>query len=609
MNGWGNTVSLAWITQTLIGFSLLIVLVLLVRKPVARRFGAGAAYALWLLPLIRLVLPPVAIPHSWTAWLKSQAPAEPIAAQAEPVLAAVPAIAADLPFIAATPAPSVISSISPAEIILSLLTIWTVIALALFARILLQHRGFVRVLDNDHEPVSPSLQHRAQGIAARIGLNASPRLIASLVVSSPLVLRSGAQNHCIVPAWFETDFTPAEQDAALAHEFMHVKRGDLIALKVCALTTSAFWFNPLVWIGARAFRVDQEAACDADVLRRTSISPHTYGATLLKAVRGGRFGAAPLAASLPLTHALKERLTRMKNGPVPMKFRTLWLGLAGVAGLGVAVATASVTASAHESQNVRLQNETLYIDGKKVENRRFKLLGDPLSDVVPPMPVMPAMPAMPSMAPMPPMPPEAPSPAGLAGGNGADETTWIHDTDYTVSFSNEFDAEMAELSAAISKDGARISRVAMALAAAEIRGNSVKAEALQRELDALEDSIETKAAALELHAEAYESRMDAWATQFEASMEAQSEALEAHMDAQTEALEAQMDAETARIEAQMDADTARFETRIEDRARVVHELAEACRDAELKSGEKRTVRATSDDGKTFEADCEDTQNQ
>jgi len=43
--------------------SLLIVLVLIIRRPFARMFGARAAYALWMLPFIRLVMPEVTIPR------------------------------------------------------------------------------------------------------------------------------------------------------------------------------------------------------------------------------------------------------------------------------------------------------------------------------------------------------------------------------------------------------------------------------------------------------------------------------------------------------------------------------------------------------------------
>ena len=52
-----------WMLGTGVAVSLLIVLVLLVRRPFARMFGAKAVYALWVLPFLRLVMPEVTLPR------------------------------------------------------------------------------------------------------------------------------------------------------------------------------------------------------------------------------------------------------------------------------------------------------------------------------------------------------------------------------------------------------------------------------------------------------------------------------------------------------------------------------------------------------------------
>ncbi|MDB5720947.1 MAG: hypothetical protein JWP15_1565, partial [Alphaproteobacteria bacterium] len=49
----------AWLAETLAGSTLLMLLVLALRRPVARIFGALWAYALWLIPAVRLILPPL----------------------------------------------------------------------------------------------------------------------------------------------------------------------------------------------------------------------------------------------------------------------------------------------------------------------------------------------------------------------------------------------------------------------------------------------------------------------------------------------------------------------------------------------------------------------
>ena len=56
--------------QTLIAVSVLLAVILAFRKTVARYFGASVAYALWLIPLARLVLPPLSVPVSVMPFLR-----------------------------------------------------------------------------------------------------------------------------------------------------------------------------------------------------------------------------------------------------------------------------------------------------------------------------------------------------------------------------------------------------------------------------------------------------------------------------------------------------------------------------------------------------------
>ena len=56
-------ISPSWLIEALIGSSVLMVAVLLLRRPVRKAFGADVAYALWLLPVLRLALPP--LPSAW----------------------------------------------------------------------------------------------------------------------------------------------------------------------------------------------------------------------------------------------------------------------------------------------------------------------------------------------------------------------------------------------------------------------------------------------------------------------------------------------------------------------------------------------------------------
>jgi hypothetical protein len=58
------TLFATYIVQTTFAVTLLIGAVLLVRRPFATAFGAKAAYALWAIPFLRLIMPPM--PANWT---------------------------------------------------------------------------------------------------------------------------------------------------------------------------------------------------------------------------------------------------------------------------------------------------------------------------------------------------------------------------------------------------------------------------------------------------------------------------------------------------------------------------------------------------------------
>ena len=83
-----------WMADTFIYTGLLIALVLLVRRPVTQYFGPRFAYALWALPLLRLIMPPITLP----AWMAPAEPAAPKAAASggEQVVVIIPDAPAEL---------------------------------------------------------------------------------------------------------------------------------------------------------------------------------------------------------------------------------------------------------------------------------------------------------------------------------------------------------------------------------------------------------------------------------------------------------------------------------------------------------------------------------
>ena len=62
---------ISWAIEALIASTILMLVVLALRAPVRREFGANVAYLLWVLPVARLLLPPM--PGQWQ-WSRLFAP-------------------------------------------------------------------------------------------------------------------------------------------------------------------------------------------------------------------------------------------------------------------------------------------------------------------------------------------------------------------------------------------------------------------------------------------------------------------------------------------------------------------------------------------------------
>ena len=583
---------LAHALEAAIAATLLILLVLAIRKPVARHFGAGIAYALWLLPVARLLLPPLPHQVSLFSWLKMPAAAEPEAAvwtDGHPAFLpaetgiAMPPSAFEAPARVSPPAPE-LHAASPPDLLLvaglAALAIWLTGAAWVLLRSLRTHMQFMAIVEREGEPVTGDLASLSLEIAREAGLKRMPRVVTSLISSGPFV--TGLLRPAVVlPAWFEQDYTRAEARAALAHELTHVKRGDLWALQASEIFVALMWFNPLAYIARQAFRTDQEAACDADVLRRGHASPHAYGATLVKAVRMQMPARIALTTSLPLTHALKERLKLMSYPAPDTRRRWIGFGAALLLGTTALVGTASVAAAGENTKKeLKIQNGALWLDGEKVENRQVVLLSDPVKGLIP----------------NPPLPPEVHQMTLDIAANAAE----LADKDVRVKV----------LRMGKGQDLEEITRLSTELA---LMGASLGTEAAFESLSM--NFAGMSEAEIEAWAENFESRMEAKAADIEAraaameaEIESRTEAMEAHWDAADEArviaIERRIEADAERIEAEVahlygDA----FEAKVEARAHVIPELVETCVSLNLADGETRIVAREAADGESVKLAC------
>ncbi|KQM64919.1 hypothetical protein ASE75_07555 [Sphingomonas sp. Leaf17] len=300
-----------WAVEALIASALLMALVLLVRAPVRRAFGPAVAYALWALPVLRLLLPPM--PSGWR-----EAAATPITRAGETITIFVTSPAGSA-VVASTPALSWLGPVS--------LGLWGVGAAAFLAWHLTAHADFCR-----------RIMARGRIVATIDGID----VVESDAAPGPVAF--GLLRRCVAfPGDFADRYDADERELALAHELGHHARGDLIANWAALVVLALHWFNPLAWAAFRAFRNDQELANDARVLNgRSAVDRHIYACAIVKAAHGGAVSAA---CHLHTIADLKGRLRMLTTTPASR--RQLAAGAATIAlvitaGLGL---TASGTAA------------------------------------------------------------------------------------------------------------------------------------------------------------------------------------------------------------------------------------------------------------------------
>lgn len=295
------------ITETLVMTALLIAAVLLLRRPVAAIFGPRMAYALWMIPALRLVLPPLPGGETMVA-------AAPVfAVPAAPLLVDVPVTATSLGWF---------------ELLLSAaLPLWIGGAVIVLVVALLRHFRWVRALRQHGTPLD-----RVGGVRVVMADNVDGPVAIGLW--RPLI---------VVPADFFARYNRAERDMAIAHELAHHRAGDLWANAAALTVLAAQWFNPFAWRAVHAFRFDQEAACDARVLAglepdRADHLAHSYACAIAKSVAGPRL---LLAAPITSGTKVKERLQMLTQNPRLGLRPAMGRLLLGAATLGALALTAS----------------------------------------------------------------------------------------------------------------------------------------------------------------------------------------------------------------------------------------------------------------------------
>jgi beta-lactamase regulating signal transducer with metallopeptidase domain len=319
LNAWGaQAVTVGW--QVLWQSSLLIAVMVTMDWALGRKLRPGVRYGLWLVVLLKLVLPPsLALPSGVAWWVRPQAE------NVRPVHRAS-AVVNYGPLAPVTSAPVFVAEPSKSVAAFSLagggLAAAAVVSLGLFAAMIWRWRQVAGQTTPGNGSAAPGWladllddARKAAGVRQRVGICvvAGPMSPALFGLFRPVIL---------VPESLIQRLTTCQLRAVLVHELIHLRRGDVRVNCVQTLLQIVYWWHPLMWVANHRIRRVREEAVDEAVMLALRGEAESYAPTLLEVARLALprpLASLGLVGILESHGALRQRIERLVDFSPPRR--------------------------------------------------------------------------------------------------------------------------------------------------------------------------------------------------------------------------------------------------------------------------------------------------
>ena len=308
-----------------------------------KRLWPQIRYGLWLLVIVKLVLPPTFAlptgivshvrpwaerrleqslfsPGSTRAGVVAEGPGEEAArphSALEPTAPTAPLGSID-PVEHSTPVPAgpggAMPDHPPCAWQVILMAAWLAGVLAVGSWSIVRFRRIGRLTGEDlrRDDTTAALVGSLAAAAGKLHLRRVPRIVLSGKVCSPSVI-GPLRPVLLMPAHGVERLSPQEAEHILLHELAHIKRGDLLIQALCLLVQVFYWFNPFLWFVQRRLQHLRETCCDATVARILK-DADAYRQTILETAH--RLLAKPGRCGVGLLGLVEDRsrlLSRLRS--------------------------------------------------------------------------------------------------------------------------------------------------------------------------------------------------------------------------------------------------------------------------------------------------------
>ena len=333
----------------------LIMVVIVLRALLLHRLPKELFFWLWMLALLRLLLPvfpasPLSVFARWEqpAMRQEAAVAAQQAPQGEAALA--PAVSQAPPVAVAPQAPAApqASPVAAPEAgpMPTLTRVWLAVALLLLLLLGLAYARGLRIFRRARPLQSPFIRAWLKENALRrpLEVRLCPRIDSPMTYGllRPVILLPESVGKADTQTLL----------CALEHELSHIRHFDAVWKLLIAVAACLHWFDPLVWAMVALVGRDIELSCDARVLRRGGKEKRRAYASALLRMEEAR------ARTLPLTNAFSRNALEERIGAI-MNARKISVTALLLTLLTVAVALTAF-AAAPESGTAPLSTEAAY---------------------------------------------------------------------------------------------------------------------------------------------------------------------------------------------------------------------------------------------------------
>lgn len=138
----------------------------------------------------------------------------------------------------------------------------------------------------------------------------------------------------------------------LEHEYVHIRRLDMLTKLIMIAAVCIHWFNPLVWVMYILFNRDLELSCDETVVRRFGMDIKSVYATTLISMEEKKSGLTPLCNSFS-KNAIEERIRAIMKIKKTSKFAVM---ISAVLVIGVTGGFATSASSLEKNTETAQEN-------------------------------------------------------------------------------------------------------------------------------------------------------------------------------------------------------------------------------------------------------------